>query len=89
MEQSTRDKVKSVLSIELRRFETKLADLLDQEEKKNGTSPAPSSNGTKAAPRAYDTIIKNYCRFLTRQFRKQYFYVELFELYLICSMGPI
>ena len=52
--------MKSVLSIELRRFETKLADLLDKEEKKD--APIVSSNGAKAAPRAYNTTIKNYCK---------------------------
>merc|ERR1712029_517348 len=56
-----REKVKSVLSIELRRIETKLADLLEKEKEgseKSQNSTAPScTNGTS---RAYDVIVKNY-----------------------------
>ena len=62
LDQSTRDKVKSLLSIELRRFETKLADILDKEAKQIELKPLPSANPTtKATPRAYDIHVKNYC----------------------------
>ena len=74
--------MKSVLSIELRRFETKLADLLDKEEKKD--APIVSSNGAKAAPRAYNTTIKNYCK-LTISHLEQIGK----DLLFICSLGPI
>lgn len=61
LDQSTRDKVKSVLSIELRRFETKLADIMDKEAKQNESKPLPSNKSTtKATSRAYDVNVKNY-----------------------------
>jgi len=63
LDQATREKVKSVLSIELRRFETRLADFLEKEKEgsersqQNSTAPASVTNGTS---RAYDVNVKNY-----------------------------
>ena len=65
LDQATREKVKSVLSIELRRFETRLADFLEKEKEgsqrsqQNSTAPASVTNGTS---RAYDVNVKNYCK---------------------------
>lgn len=59
MDSAKRDKVKSALSIELRRMETKLALLVEQQQK-NKDSEVKVSNPTSTRTGAYDMMIKNY-----------------------------
>jgi len=62
VEQAKRERVKSALSIELRRLETKLADLLESEKKSNAelASSATPLKTTAQTSRAYDVFLKNY-----------------------------
>jgi len=62
VEQAKRERVKSALSIELRRLETKLADLLESEKKSDAelASSATPLKTTAQASRAYDVFLKNY-----------------------------
>ena len=67
VEQAKRERVKSALSIELRRLETKLADLLESEKKSNAelaSSATPLKTAAQTS-RAYDVFLKNYCKLCT------------------------
>lgn len=59
LDSAKRDRIKDILSIELRRLETKLADLIEKEKKVEHSAPvAPSTEAN--TPRTYDVAIKNY-----------------------------
>lgn len=59
LDAAKRDRIKAVLSIELRRLETKLADLVEKEKKDEpSATPAPAVDAN--AQRTYDVNIKNY-----------------------------
>ena len=68
VEQARRERVKSALSIELRRLETKLADLLESEKKSDAelASSATPLKTTAQTSRAYDVFLKNYCKLPAR-----------------------
>ncbi len=65
LERAQRDKVKYILSIELRKLETKLADLVETEAKqKDGTAAASATaKNASSGQRSYDVEIKNYCNY--------------------------
>merc|ERR1712029_771203 len=56
------ERVKNFLSIELRRWETRLADMLENEKKSKNTSEpsVPTTKPTTQTPRTYDVHVKNY-----------------------------
>ena len=56
------DRVKNALSIELRRWETKLADLLENQKKCVETEPAVPAKIAQPS-RSYDVHLKNYCKY--------------------------
>ena len=56
------DRVKNALSIELRRWETKLADLLENQKKCVETEPSVPAK-TAQPSRSYDVHLKNYCKY--------------------------
>ena len=57
------DRVKNALTIELRRWETKLADMLENEKKSVETEPSVPSKTTDQPSRSYDVHLKNYCKY--------------------------
>jgi cell division FtsZ-interacting protein ZapD len=61
MELAQRPKVRDTLTIELRRYETKLAQLIDQEDVETKVAKTPAAV-TATAARTYDVVVKNYCR---------------------------
>jgi len=54
------DRVKNALTIELRRWETKLADMLENEKKSVETEPSVPAKTTTQPSRSYDVHLKNY-----------------------------
>ena len=77
--------MKSILSIELRRLETKLADLLENESKKTEPSPTNATSAANGAPRTYDMNVKNYCKLQVCFFKKK----ESVITFLFYSLGSI
>jgi len=63
-EKSERNRVQDILSIEARRLETKLVELLKRQEETLKTAPAPATTATPsaAATKAYDFAVKTYCK---------------------------
>ena len=57
------DRVKNALSIELRRWETKLADMLENEKKSVKTEPSVPAKTATQTSRSYDVHLKNYCKY--------------------------
>ena len=57
------DRVKNALSIELRRWETKLADMLENEKKSVESEPSVPAKTTTQPSRSYDVHLKNYCKY--------------------------
>ena len=58
-----RQRVKDSLSIEIRRLETRLGQLLEAQNKAKEDSSV--TQPTKEKPKCYDQILKNYCKFFS------------------------
>ena len=64
LDQCKRPKVQSVLSVELRRLETQLVNLVEQQKSKSETEAAkPKPAATASTSKVYDVPYKNYCTF--------------------------
>ncbi len=64
-ERSERHRVQDILSIETRRLETKLVDLLKKQEEASKAVPTTQPAQITApspANKAYDFVVKNYCK---------------------------